>query len=295
MIPLTLPKGDERERLEASAPLARALAERLCAANLGHDSCAALHGAWQDLRRLGLAATPQRHAEFFSRFLARSEPSPRPQQVLISAAADSGMLELVVSAHRAAGLGVEPTVVDLCPTPLLLCAWYGARVGVPVRTVASDLVAYREPEAFDVVCTHSVLRSFPPAEQPEVMLRWREWLRPGAVLVTVTRIDPDGHVQPSASPAQADAFAARAEAEARRVPALALDPAEIGARAHRFAAAAVSHPVGTERDLVALVEGAGLAIEHLEVRPIAGALTSGEAAPGALQGAHYAELVAVRR
>ena len=295
MIPATLPSGDERERLEASAPLARALAAQLCATKLGHDSCAALHGVWQDLRRLGLAATPQRHAEFFSRFLARGESSSRPRRVLISAAADSGMLELVVSAHRAADLAVEPTVVDWCPTPLLLCAWYGAQVGVPVRTVAADLLAHHEPEAFDVVCTHSVLRSFPPAAQPDVLRHWRASLRPGAVLVTVTRIDPDGGAQPSASPAQAEAFAARAEAEARRGPALALDPAEIGARARRFAAAAVSHPVGTERELVALVEGAGLAIEHLAVRRIPGALPREEAAPGALQGAHYAELVAIRR
>jgi len=295
MIPATFPSGDERERLEASAPLARALAAQLCTTKLGHDSCAALHGVWQDLRRLGLAAAPQRHAEFFSRFLARGEPSSRPRRVLISAAADSGMLELVVSAHRSAELAVEPTVVDWCPTPLLLCASYGAQVSVPVRTVAADLLAHHEPAAFDVVCTHSVLRSFPPAAQSDVLRHWRASLRPGAALVTVTRIDPDGDAQPSASPAQADAFAARAEAAARRIPALALDPAEIGARARRFAAAGVSHPVGTEQELVALVEGSGFAIEHLEVRTIAGALTSAEAAPGALQGAHYAELVAIRR
>jgi SAM-dependent methyltransferase len=295
MISVALPSGDERARLEASAPLARVLADRLCATKLGHDSCAALHVVWQDLRRLGLAATPQRHAEFFSRFLTHSGSSRSPRRVLISAAADFGMLELVVDAHRAVGVPVEPTVVDLCPTPLLLCAWYGAQVGIPVRTLASDFLAVHDPEAFDVVCTHSVLRSFPRAAQAKVLAHWREQLRPGGALVTVTRIDVDGDSPVSASAAQADAFAARAEAEARRVPALAPEAADLAARARRFAAAAVSHPVGSERDLVALVEAAGLVIEHLEVRRIGGALTSEETAPGAVQPAHYAELVAVRR
>jgi hypothetical protein len=295
MNPTALPIGDERSRLEASAPLARVLAHDLCTTKLGHDSCLALHGVWQDLRRLGLAATPHRHARFFSRFLARRGSSRRPRRALITAAADSGMLEVLVDAHRVAGVAIEPTVIDLCPTPLLLCAWYGAQVGVPVRTLADDLLAVREPEAFDLICTHSVLRSFPRAVQPEVMARWHELLRPGASLVTVTRIDGDEDAPVSASAEQADAFGARAANEARRVPMLALDPAEIGARARRFASAAVSYPVGTQRDLESLVENAGLSIEHLEVRQIDGPLASAESAPGAPQGAHYAELVAVRR
>ncbi len=295
MNPMALPIGDERSRLEASAPLARVLARDLCTTKLGHDSCLALHGVWQDLRRLGLAATPQRHARFFARFLARRRTPGHARRALITGAADSGMLEVLIEAHRSAGLDIEPTVVDLCPTPLLLCAWYGTQVGVPVRTRADDLLAVREPEAFDLVCTHSVLRSFPRAAQAELMARWHELLRPGGSLVTVTRIDGDAGAPASVSAAQADAFAARAVAEAQRVPLLALDPAEIGARARRFAAAGLSYPVGTERDLIALVEAAGLAIEHLEVRQIDGALAREESAPGVLQSARYAELVAVRR
>jgi SAM-dependent methyltransferase len=203
------------------------------------------------------------------------------------------MLELVVAAHRAASCAVEPTVLDQCPTPLLLCAWYGARAGVPVRTVASDLLAWREPEAFDVVCTHSLLRSFPRAVQGVVLERWRELLRPGGALVTVTRLDPAGDAPASASPAQAEAFAARVAAAARRRGDAEPEAAALAARAQRFAAAAPGHPIGGVDALVALVEQAGLAVERLAVRRIAGP-AGAASAPGAAREADYAELVAVR-
>src|SRR5690606_6641718 len=101
---------------------------------------------------------------------------------------------------------------------------------------------------------------------------------------------------PHATPDAVAAFGARAEAEARRRgDASELAPAEIAARARRFAAAALSHPVGSEATLVALFEGAGLAVEKLAVRRLAGAVGGGERAPGAAQAAAYAGLVAVRR
>ncbi|HET6474059.1 MAG TPA: hypothetical protein VFG38_19635, partial [Pseudomonadales bacterium] len=52
--------------LRRTVPLARHLADALCRAANGRDHCGALHGVWPELRMLGLAAEPSRHAAFYA-------------------------------------------------------------------------------------------------------------------------------------------------------------------------------------------------------------------------------------
>jgi len=274
--------------LERSAALARSLADAICTTPNGHDHCGALHGIWADLRLLKLAAEPARHALFYRESLESRAASAAA--VLVSGCADWGMLETVVDAYRESPLRV--TVIDRCPTPLLLCAWYGAEVGVPVRTARADAMRFDEYDSFDVVCTHSLLTYYPLDGRQQLVANWQRLLRRGGAVVTVTRL------------AQTEVPAETIKGRAERFGELALqrlaqsgidrDPAMLRARAERFAAAQISHPVGDERDVRRLFEAHEFDVIRLDVRQLEGSMGR-DRVGGAARSGSYAEIVAVKR
>ena len=279
--------------LERGAPLAGFLSDALCHAPNGRDHCGALHGIWPDLRLLGLAAEPARHASFYATALRTCAPIGVSPQVLVSGCADWGMLETVASAYRARAERLDVTVVDRCPTPALLCAWYGSQIGLPVRTAVGDVSTWGESQSFDVICTHSLL-TYPALEgRHQLVSNWYRLLRPGGVVVTVSRLTTE------LMSAEVD------EARARRFGELAIqrceqiglerDPTELRARAERFAKAQVSHPVGTQADLRELFERHGFAVSRLDVRHLEGIMNAREPVGGAARTGAYGEIVALRR
>jgi hypothetical protein len=245
-----------------------------------------LHAIWPDLRLLKLAAEPERHAAFYRETLQGGAASaPR---VLVSGCADWGMLATVVSAYR--GVLLDVTAIDRCPTPLLLCAWYGGAVGMPVRTAVADAILFDEYDAFDVVCSHSLLTYYAREGRERLVANWQRLLRRGGAVVTVTRL-----AQQSGANESIEARAKRfGELVVQRVAALGVDrdPAMLRARAERFAAAQISHPVGDERDVRALFETRGFDVVRLDVRQLEGGR---DAIGGAARSGAYAEILAVKR
>jgi SAM-dependent methyltransferase len=272
--------------LEQSAPLARSLADALCKTPNGFDHCGALHGVWPDLRLLKLAAEPERHAAFYRETLQHGAAAA--PHVLVSGCADWGMLATVISAYRGAPL--DATTIDPCPTPLLLCAWYGGAVGVPVRTAVADATLFDEYASYDVVCTHSLLTYYALEGRERLVANWQRLLRRGGAVVTVTRL-----AQPSTPTESLKARAARfGELAVQRLAELGIDRdrAMLRARAERFAAAQISHPVGNESDVRTLFEAQGFTVARLDVRQLEGGR---DAVGGAARSGTYAEIVAVKR
>lgn len=278
--------------LERSAPLARLLADSLCRAPIGRDHCGALHGVWPDLRLLGAAAEPDRHAAFYADALAARAAAGASERVLVSGCADWGMLATTVSAYRHQAAPLDVTVVDRCPTPTLLCAWYGAQVGMPVRTAVADVGEYQESRPFDLICTHSLLR-YPVLEgRHRLVENWRKLVRPGGAVVTVTRLSREPASSPD--PESARRFADRI---VRRCAELGLDrdPIELRARAERFSTAQVAHAVGDATDLRELFEQHGFEVVRLETPQLEGPVHVREPIGGAARSGSYGEIVAVRR
>src|SRR4051812_43913391 len=115
--------GSPQDLLAQGATMARELAPQLCRKNPATgERCDWYHGLWQDLRLLGLAATPEQQSDFFRNSLARF--SHRAPRLLISGSADYSILAHVLSACSKHQITAEITVMDICETPLFFNRWY---------------------------------------------------------------------------------------------------------------------------------------------------------------------------
>lgn len=287
------PMPSTTDLLTRSAPLAQHLADTWCTTPNGNDDCGALHGVWPALRLARLAADPARHAGFFEEAIGKL--APVSERVLISGCADWGMLDTVASIYRGHGAALRGTALDLCVTPLLLCAWYGAQMRLPVRTVRADAGAFDECAAFDLIATHSLLTYFAPAGRRELVANWHRLLAPGGTVVTVTRLAPIAQPRMPSPAANdyAEVFGARAAA-AIAASEFNCDATQLRARAERFARAQISNPMRDEADVRALFGDAGFDVVRLDVHHIGGSGDGTSPVAGAARGGDYAEIVAVK-
>lgn len=249
------------EPLAESAPLARRLAAEHCLKDAqGGDVCGWYHGLWQDLRLIGFDASPVDQAGFFQEAFAVVARKPGRKRILISGAADYGILAHLLSACRRNAVEGDVTVLDLCPTPLHLNTWFADRMGVPVTTICADILEHEPEQAFDVICSHSFLIQFAPEHRNLVVAKWRRMLASGGNIVAVNRVRPtDGPVR--FTPESARDFC---EVTARRLeenPAYSTpEREEILRTAEVFAACRVTYALPAE-ELALLLTQNGLKIE----------------------------------
>jgi hypothetical protein len=265
--PPTRPVELHEEPLAESAGLAWKLAPELCWRDpRSGQRCDWYHGIWQLLRWLGLITSVRTHAPFFVEMFSELARRGGFRRVLVCGTADYGMLAHVLHGFRSAGAEPEVSLLDRCETPLVLCRWYAARAGAAIETSRADVLAWAPPRSFDVVCNHSFLGPFPAEARPELAARWHAWLRPGGVLVTEQTIKPAHPDRPNRfSPAEADAFVARAVAEARRRAAelpLAVDAFERAVRL--YTERRVRTPVRSPDELLEPLRAAGFGLERSE-------------------------------
>lgn len=286
------------EILELSAPIAWQMAPKLCRRDpaTGQD-CSWLHRFWQCLRLVRLAATPDRHADFYRAALdeAAAKGSPR---VLVSGAADYAMLALVLDAFRDRGVEPHIGIIDVCDTPLYLNRWYGDRSGCTVETRRCSLLEYRGDTPFDVICTHSFFGQFAQEQRPAMLASWRRLLRPGGLVVTTLPLRPGPDEGPNRfSPEQADSFRATIRSEADSLSRfLKVDPSDIVLQGEAYLKARYGYAVRTAAEVRELFEAADFEIQRWDcgVAPTEKGLDAG--GPGLrLKGGQYLSVVAVRR
>ena len=153
------------------------------------DNCSWYHGTWQYLRLLDMVAVPGWHSDFYMETLTdllRKKPNA---DVLISAAADFGMLATLHQSIEAAGATPNIVVYDICETPLKSCQWYADRNGIPIKTRRENLITGHVAEApFDLIVTDEFLTVLKSEYKPLIAKRWKELLKPGGAVVTVAMI-----------------------------------------------------------------------------------------------------------
>lgn len=115
---------------------------------------------------------------------AASNPSI---EIVISGSADTGIL--ATCAHAAATLGAASlnrcrfTVLDRCPTPLILCQEFAAGHQLSLRTSQVDLHNLSQHYDADLIVAHSIFRFINQSDQVTVLNKFGSWLRPGGRLI----------------------------------------------------------------------------------------------------------------
>ncbi len=288
--------ADLAEPVHESAPLARWIAERLCHVDpKTGESCAWYHGFRQYLRALGLAITPAHHADFLRDTIAALAGAGQRVRVLVSGAIDYSMFAHVLWACGECGVFAEVTVVDVCETPLFLNLWYAQRIGVPVTTVRSNILAYEPAGCFDFICTNAFFGQFSPEQRPHLMARWHSLLAPDGRVITVAPIRPgSGSGLVGFTPREARALRdAVHQSACDLVDPLDLDPDALAQLADAFTARMRVHPVRSLQEIEALFEHAGFALEHLSDSRITDACST-LTGPTVSRSAPYALVVACR-
>lgn len=285
------------EPLEESAPLARRLASQLCRKGPGvEEDCSWGHGVWQTLRLLGLVTSPSYHAEFYVRAFASVGVGAGPPRLLVSGAADYGMLACVLAAFRAQGREPAVTMLDVCETPLALARWYAERASCRLETHRGDILDYEGPGGFDAVCSDSFLGRFAPDARVDLLKKWRALLKPGGSAITVVRLRPGSsgaRIGFSAEQARSFAAATLRAANAAKV-SLAFAPQEIADHAAGYAIRHFTYSIGSAGEVRDLFERNGFRVEILHSGSVAMGNRQAASGPSARSDADYAKVVAIR-
>jgi SAM-dependent methyltransferase len=187
--------------------------------------------------------------------------------VLISGAADYGLLAVVLDAVGREGGRPDVAVVDHCGTPLRLCRWYAERFSLGIHTVQCDLAAFRSSDMHDVICAHSLLSCVPVQRHAAIVESWYRLLRPGGILMMANTLYPGtSETKVRFSPEQVAAYGKRVSAAAASCPhPEALPPdRELDRMAEAFGARLSASVVSSQEQLTGLLRGGGF--ELLEAR-----------------------------
>jgi SAM-dependent methyltransferase len=245
---------------------------------------------------MGLASTPAFHFNFYRDALAAVGRDAKALRVLVSGAADYGMLVCVIAACRGNRVEPEVTVVDLCETPLMLNQWYAERVSCRIATVCGDLADFSDAGRFDAICTHSFFSELPAERREKVVENWHRLLRPGGVVITANRIRPSSGNEPVGfTREQAQEFRATVLrcAESMRTT-LEVAPLELAQEAERYAGHRRAFPLRSREEILGLFETAGLQVDQLSFTSAEAGMRAAVTGPTTPGAAEYAYIVARR-
>ncbi|HKC65461.1 MAG TPA: hypothetical protein VKB86_17600 [Pyrinomonadaceae bacterium] len=153
------------------------------------DNCGWYHGTWQFLRLLDMVAVPAWHSDFYAEALGSFLAKKPTAHVLISAAADYGMLATLHSAIKATATTPTIVIYDICNTPLKSCQWYANRYNLSIKTHCENLITGNVVDApFDLIVTDEFLSVLKSEYKPLIVKRWKELLKPTGAVVTVAMI-----------------------------------------------------------------------------------------------------------
>lgn len=273
-----------RELLIQSAQLMREWSDTYCASKSGGGmeewaknqegangasvlTCDWYHGTWQFLRLLNMVAVPPWY-EFYQETLTKALVDRPGANILISAAADYGMLATLHEAVVASGTSPTITLVDICETPLRATQWFAERHGVAIETIRGNLITdarFAEPN-YDLIVTDEFLTVLKNPDKPQIVSRWKQLLKPGGVVVTTAMMG--GATTPELRTRYGERSLAGLERHAEEFKRAGTDHDDVARRFEVFAKLHTRHMVDDEHQIRELFAGF-----RLEFAPI---VTPGE-------------------
>jgi hypothetical protein len=152
------------------------------------SSCGWYHSTWQVLRLLNMVAVPRWYPFYNHALSSVLRVNPRAN-VLISAAADYGMLATLHDAVQLTGATPRITLYDICGTPLRSTEWFAKRHQIEVKYVRGNILETDMPEApFDLIVTDEFLSVLKDEWKWLATAAWKKLLAPGGTVVTTAMV-----------------------------------------------------------------------------------------------------------
>lgn len=176
------------EPLEAIARFAFDWADVLCSDHVG---CADYHRMWSLVRLLESGGAAPAGEAFFDSELPKVAVKGKAK-VVLSGAADTGLMALACNVLARAGVTPEIVIVDRCATPLRQSELFGEANGILTTTFKGNLKEL-DLEGADAVIAHSFLYFIPQPDRASLFASWAKVLRPrGKVLMSQRLVPPGG-------------------------------------------------------------------------------------------------------
>jgi hypothetical protein len=171
------PNGEDLLRL---ARFAFDQADKLCSSEHG---CAPYHKTWSFLRLFERgSALPV--GEAFYRQELESVVARGGKRVLLSGAADTGLMALVLKVFAQLGVAPDITLVDLCSTVIEQNRLFVETLNLNADFFVGDIHDF-SAEPFDVIFAHSFLLFFPDKESICALARtWRRLLKDEGIVLS---------------------------------------------------------------------------------------------------------------
>lgn len=155
----------------------------------GNDwGCMGYHALWQYLRFTGIQPSISRDRGALVKLLHEALVGVEAPHVLISGAADYGLLELLSQWSQVTETSVTVDIVDRCITPLKANQWFADKAGMKLNCYHSDIRDFAPTSSYDLVATHSFIAMFSLSERQALFDIWAKIVRPSGHLLTTTRV-----------------------------------------------------------------------------------------------------------
>ena len=165
------------------------MADQLCDAGAG---CVDYHRVWSMVRLMESDGALPAGQEFFDAELPKAARDGEAR-VILSGAADTGLMALAVNACHLAGIKPRIVMTDRCRTPLAQGEIFANQIGVDFQSVQTDIIDLSVPPA-DAILAHSFLAFIPHQARADVFASWARNLRTGGRVLMSQRLVPEGEV-----------------------------------------------------------------------------------------------------
>ncbi len=176
------------EDREEGAAFAFRVARECCVDSDNNWGCTGYHALWQYLRFTGIQPSISRDRSSLSTLLKEALNGVEAPHVLISGAADYGLLELLGEWSCVAERSVTVDIVDRCETPLRVNQWFAEKAGLSLQRYHCDFRDFTPSTSYDLVATHSFIAMFELSERQALFEKWSSLLKPKGHLLTTTRV-----------------------------------------------------------------------------------------------------------
>lgn len=253
----------EIEPLDRLARFSWDWAPLLCDSEHG---CCNYHRCWSSIRLFQKAGALPAGADFFYQHLSGLVKLGK-KRVLISGAADTGLMALVYKVFMTLDAVPEIVLVDRCLTTVMQNRLLAGSLGLEADIWQTDVRAL-ECDPVDAVIVHSFLGFFPEAARQQVIDAWGRVLNPGGkVLMSTMLAENDNVPYPPKDEASIVASKTQLLENAMRAGMTRKEAGQLGDIAVEMLTKRLSHdPLITRDFLFQAFSGAGIELAEVTLR-----------------------------